>query len=94
MRYLTAAGLAAMVALASLGVGAQEPPPAPSPEEAALIKAVLALQKAASAECDALPSVKQYAAVLSEANAAFAKSGRKVDWRTGAVSAVPKGGAK
>lgn len=87
MRVLIAVWVAAVLAVGM--VTAQEKPAGPSPEEAALIEAVMALQKAATAACDALPSVKQYADLVTKANAAFAKSGRKVDWRTGQVSPVP-----
>ena len=92
MRVVLAACAALIV---SAGFVWAQDKPAPTPEEQALIQAVMALQKAASAECDALPSVKQYAAIVGKANDAFAKSGRRVDWRTGQVSPVPpKEGAK
>ena len=89
MRLLIGLVIALILAVA---VFAQEAKPAPAltAEDAVLIEAVLALQKSAAAECDALPSVKNYTALLTKANAAFAKSGKTIDWRTGKLAAPPK----
>jgi len=63
-------------------------PAAWTPEEALIVRMVMEAQKGASAECDALDSVKRYTALLTEANKLMAAKGKAVDWRTG-KPAVP-----
>ena len=46
---------------------------------------------ACAGACEALPSVEQYAQLLTEANDVLAKSGKTVDWRTGAAAPLKKG---
>ena len=66
-----------------------KPAPSLTAEESLLIQAVMALQKTASAECEALASVKQYTELLTKANAQFTKGGKTIDWRTGTLAPVP-----
>jgi hypothetical protein len=56
-----------------------------TPQEKVMVQAVMAMQKSAQAACEGLPSVKEYATVLEQANAALKAAGKSVDWRTGAV---------
>jgi hypothetical protein len=69
---------------------AQEPAKAPSlsSEEAVMVEAVRAVQAAAQAACEALPETKRYVALVQRANAALGKSGKVVNWATGAVGAA------
>jgi hypothetical protein len=85
MRWTIAAVLAAVTV-----AGAQGPAQAPAltSEEAIMVDAVRAVQAQAQAACEALPAVQQYTALLTKANAALSKSGKSVNWATGAVSAA------
>lgn len=69
--------------------------PSLTSEEAIMVEAVRTVQASAQAACEALPETQRYVALLTKANAALTKSGKAVNWATGAVSALPpKDGAK
>lgn len=92
MRHLTILALAVGLAVS---VGAQTAAPTLSAEEAIMVEAVRTVQASAQAACEALPETQRYVALLTKANAALTKSGKAVNWATGAVSALPpKDGAK
>lgn len=83
MRLVLALTLAGMGAIA---LAQDKPALALTAEDKLLIQAVMALQKQASAECDALPSVKQYADLVNKATAQFKVAGKVIDWRTGTLA--------
>lgn len=88
MRWIGAIGLASLLSAVLVAQEAAKPP-AWTPEEALIVKMVMEAQKGASAECDALDSVKRYTALLTEANKVLAAKGKAVDWRTGQPAAAP-----
>lgn len=93
MRQLTILAIAVGLAVS---VGAQTAAPTLTPEETIMVEAVRTVQASAQAACEALPETQRYTALLKKANQALTKSGKQVDWRTGAVSALPapKGDSK
>lgn len=84
-----AVGLAQEVAVSTSLTHVSGGQPALTVEDRLLVQAVLALQKTASAECDALPSVKQYAELVAKVNAQMKASGKAIDWRTGELAPPP-----
>jgi hypothetical protein len=95
MRFVNALCVAGLMAV---GLSAQTAVQGPgekfilSPEEKIMVQAVMALGKTATGACEALPAVKQYSALLAEANTQLAKTNKAVDWRTGTAGPLPRKG--